>query len=236
MADAPSVPPARDAGIIALIGTGHFLSHFYMLCLPPLFIAWRAEFEVSFAELGLAIALMSAVTAALQTPVGFLVDRHGARPFLVGGTLLMALSISAMAFAPGYWAILLLAITSGIGNSVIHPADYAILGASIDKSRIGRAFALHTLASLGCSHRDAAKLRISSNVHLHEMAAAEDPCGSRAGAGSSSSGCPWGHCWSSAGRLWCFNREQTPLAHVLVQLFDFGTTTCKLPARQGEPW
>ena len=98
------------------------------------------------------------------------------------------------------------------------------------------AFALHTLASLGCSHRDAAKLRISSNVHLHEMAAAEDPCGSRAGAGSSSSGCPWGHCWSSAGRLWCFNREQTPLAHVLVQLFDFGTTTCKLPARQGEPW
>jgi FSR family fosmidomycin resistance protein-like MFS transporter len=144
MADATPVPPARDAGIIALIGTGHFLSHFYMLCLPPLFIAWRAEFDVSFAELGLAIALMSALTAALQTPVGFLVDRHGARPFLVGGTLLMALSISAMAFAPGYWAILLLAITSGIGNSVIHPADYAILGASIDKSRIGRAFALHT--------------------------------------------------------------------------------------------
>ena len=146
MADATPVPPppARDAGIIALIGTGHFLSHFYMLCLPPLFIAWRAEFDVSFAELGLAIALMSAVTAALQTPVGFLVDRHGARPFLVGGTLLMALSISAMAFAPGYWAILLLAVTSGIGNSVIHPADYAILGASIDKSRIGRAFALHT--------------------------------------------------------------------------------------------
>jgi FSR family fosmidomycin resistance protein-like MFS transporter len=146
MADATPVPapPARDAGIIALIGTGHFLSHFYMLCLPPLFISWRAEFDVSFAELGLAIALMSAVTAALQTPVGFLVDRHGARPFLVGGTLLMALSISAMAFAPGYWAILLLAVTSGIGNSVIHPADYAILGASIDKSRIGRAFALHT--------------------------------------------------------------------------------------------
>jgi len=146
MADATPVPapPARDAGIIALIGTGHFLSHFYMLCLPPLFISWRAEFDVSFAELGLAIALMSAVTAALQTPVGFLVDRHSARPFLVGGTLLMALSISAMAFAPGYWAILLLAVTSGIGNSVIHPADYAILGASIDKSRIGRAFALHT--------------------------------------------------------------------------------------------
>jgi len=34
-----TMPPARDARILALIGTGHFLSHFYMLCLPPLFLA-----------------------------------------------------------------------------------------------------------------------------------------------------------------------------------------------------
>jgi len=135
---------AQDARIITLIGTGHFLSHFYMLCLPPLFLFWRAEFDASFAELGLAVALMSGTTAVLQTPVGFWVDKHGARPFLVGGTLLMALSVSAMALAPSIWAIWLLAILSGIGNSVIHPADYAILAGSIDKSRMGRAFALHT--------------------------------------------------------------------------------------------
>jgi len=139
-----SAPVARDARILMLIGTGHFLSHFYMLCLPPLFLVWREEFEVSFAALGLAVALMAGVTAALQTPVGFLVDRHGAKPYLVGGVALMGVSIAAMAFAPGYWAILVLCVTSGIGNAVIHPADYAILGASIDKSRIGRAFALHT--------------------------------------------------------------------------------------------
>ena len=145
----PADPPApegagRDARIITLIGTGHFLSHFYVLCLPPLFLLWRDEFGVSFAELGLAVALMSGTTALLQTPVGFWVDRYGARPFLVGGTLLMALSISAMAAAPGIWAIWLLAILSGVGNSVIHPADYAILAGSIDKSRMGRAFSLHT--------------------------------------------------------------------------------------------
>jgi MFS family permease len=147
MAEAPPDPTStvsRDARILTLIGTGHFLSHFYMLCLPPLFLVWRDEFGVSYAELGLAVALMSAVTAAGQTPVGFLGDRYGAKPFLVGGVLLMGLTIAGMAFAPGYWAILLLAILSGVGNSVIHPADYAILGASIDKSRIGRAFALHT--------------------------------------------------------------------------------------------
>lgn len=138
-------PDSRDWRVIGLIGTGHFLSHFYILVLPPLFLAWREEFGVSFAALGAAVAAMSAVTAVLQTPVGFLVDRYGARGFLVGGNLLMALSISAMAFAPSYEWILLFAVLSGVGNSVIHPADYAILAGSIQKSRMGRAFAWHTM-------------------------------------------------------------------------------------------
>ena len=139
-------PPGRgrDIRICALIGTGHFLSHFYMLCLPPLFLSWREEFGVSYAALGLAVALMSGTTAVLQTPVGFWVDRHGARPFLIGGTLLMALAVAAMGLAPAFWMILVLAVLSGVGNSVIHPADYAILAGSIDKGFMGRAFALHT--------------------------------------------------------------------------------------------
>ena len=61
----------------ALIGTGHFLSHFYQLCLPPMFLAWQSSFGVSFTELGLSIALMSCAAGLLQTPVGFLVDRYG---------------------------------------------------------------------------------------------------------------------------------------------------------------
>ncbi|MBV9782589.1 MAG: MFS transporter [Acidisphaera sp.] len=137
---------SRDARVNLLIGTGHFLSHFYQLCLPPLFLVWQRSFEVSFAELGAASALMSGVTALLQTPVGFLVDRHGARRFLIGGTLLMALSISVMGLATAFWQILVLAVLSGVGNSVIHPADYAILSGSVDKDRMGRSFALHTFS------------------------------------------------------------------------------------------
>jgi MFS transporter, FSR family, fosmidomycin resistance protein len=127
-----------------LIGTAHFLSHFYVLCLPPLFLSWKAAFEVSYSQLGLTVALMSATTALLQTPVGFLVDRLGARRFLIGGTLLMSLSITGMGFATSYWQIVLLSVCSGVGNSVIHPADYAILSGSIPKERMGRAFAFHT--------------------------------------------------------------------------------------------
>jgi len=49
-----------------------------------------------------------------------------------------------MSLAPAFWMILPLAVLSGIGNSVIHPADYAILAGSVNKSFMGRAFALHT--------------------------------------------------------------------------------------------
>ena len=47
----------RDTRVNALLGTGHFLSHYYQLCLPPVFIAWQKTFDVSFAELGLAMAV-----------------------------------------------------------------------------------------------------------------------------------------------------------------------------------
>jgi MFS transporter, FSR family, fosmidomycin resistance protein len=133
-----------EARVNTLISCGHFLSHYYSLCLPPLFIAWQHAFGVSYAELGLAMALMSGTAAIVQAPIGFLVDRYGARRFLVGGTLLMTSSVAAMSLATAYWQIALLAMLSGLGNSVFHPADYAILSGSIDRARIGRAFALHT--------------------------------------------------------------------------------------------
>jgi len=143
---------SRSTRVNILIGNGHFLSHFYVLCLPPMFLVWQGAFHVSFAELGLTIMLMSGTTALLQTPVGFLVDRHGARPFLIGGALLMSLSIAAMGLATQFWQILVLATLSGVGNSVIHPSDYAILSGSVDKDRMGRSFALHTFSgNLGFS-------------------------------------------------------------------------------------
>jgi MFS transporter, FSR family, fosmidomycin resistance protein len=142
MARLPVVP--RYVQVNALLGTGHFLSHYYQLCLPPLFLVWRQTFGVSFAELGLAMAVMSIAGAAMQTPMGFLVDRLGARPFLIGGTLTMTLSISAMALATSYWQIVGLALLSGIGNSVFHPCDYAILSGSVERDRLGRSFAFHT--------------------------------------------------------------------------------------------
>ena len=107
---------SRDARVNSLIGTGHFLSHFYQLCLPPLFLVWQDQFNVSFAELGLAPVVMAVMAAAMQTPYGFLVDRFGARRFLIGNTLVMSIAIALMAFATAYWQIVILA---GISDKFI---------------------------------------------------------------------------------------------------------------------
>ncbi len=49
-----------------------------------------------------------------------------------------------MGFATAYWQVVGLALLSGVGNSVIHPADYAILSGSVGRARLGRSFAFHT--------------------------------------------------------------------------------------------
>lgn len=135
---------SRNARVNILIGNGHFLSHFYILTLPPLFLFLQKDFDVSYAELGLVPVVMSAMGAIMQTPYGFLVDRFGARRFLVINTLVMGIAVSLMGVATAYWQILVLAGISGLANAVYHPADYTILSASIRPEKMGQAFAIHT--------------------------------------------------------------------------------------------
>ncbi len=135
---------AGENRTLALVGAGHFLSHFYALTLPPLFLYFRDEFGVSYALLGAMVTGYALVGGVLQAPVGLAVDRWGARPVLLAGLALNAAAITAMGLAPGYWALALLAVAAGIGNSVFHPADYAVLVARIREYRLPRAYSLHT--------------------------------------------------------------------------------------------
>jgi len=135
---------SRDTKVNVLVGNGHFLSHFYILTLPPLFLFIQKDFDVTYAELGLVPVVMSAMGAVMQTPYGFLVDKFGARRFLVINTLVMGISVSLMGVATAYWQILVLAGISGLANAVYHPADYTILSASIRQEKMGQAFAIHT--------------------------------------------------------------------------------------------
>jgi MFS family permease len=134
----------RNVQVLALIGSGHAVSHFYSLALPPLFPLLRDQLDVSYAALGLLVTLFNVATGAAQVPAGFLVDRFGARRLLLLGLAIMGAAMTALGFAPSYGLMLVLVAAAGIGNSVFHPADYAILSTSVDHAWLGRAFGIHT--------------------------------------------------------------------------------------------
>src|SRR5690606_1694168 len=80
----------RDGRVLGLIGTGHMMSHFYIMALPPLFPLLKIQYGLSYTELGLILTAFRGAAAAAQLPVGFLVDRIGARAILVIGLLMEA--------------------------------------------------------------------------------------------------------------------------------------------------
>lgn len=145
MSSAVSTTVSDRNRIVGLIGIGHFFSHFVMLCLPPLFLVMKPDLAVSFTELGLVVSAMAMTTAVGQIPMGFLVDRIGGRSMLVLGLSLMGLCLICIPFTSSYWALVALFAAIGLGNSVFHPADYAILAARLDESVFGRAVSIHSL-------------------------------------------------------------------------------------------
>ena len=105
----------HDAEVIGLVGFAHMLSHFLQLILAPLFPLLKEEFGVGYAALGL----------------------------MVSGMATFSLAMLLTGLASSYWMLVAVALLAGMGNSVFHPADFAILNAKVNPKRLGYAFSTH---------------------------------------------------------------------------------------------
>jgi MFS family permease len=139
---------ADDTRLIMGVSAAHFVSHFYMLVLPPLFAFVRADYNVNYTEVGLALTVFMAVSAILQTPAGFLIDRTSARLLLAAGILLGAVSLIIAAMVNSYWALVGAFGLLGLANTVYHPADYTLLARHVAPERMSRAYSIHTFSGL----------------------------------------------------------------------------------------
>jgi FSR family fosmidomycin resistance protein-like MFS transporter len=142
----PGAARSNDTRIVSLVCAAHFVSHFYILVLPPLFPFIRDYYGVTYTQLGFALTAFNITTALCQTPAGFLVDRIGARSVLVSGLVLGAVCLAVVGLIPSFWLLVAMFAVFGIANGVYHPADYAILSQLVSNERASQAFSFHIFA------------------------------------------------------------------------------------------
>jgi MFS family permease len=139
---------ASHTRIVGAVSAAHFVSHYYILLLAPLLPFVRAEYGVSYTEIGFAFAAFNIVSTVLQTPVGFLVDWLGARILLIAGLAIGGSAFTVAGLIDSFWVMVAMFALAGVGNTVYHPADYALLSHHVPSDRIGQAFSVHTFAGM----------------------------------------------------------------------------------------
>ena len=142
--------PARasEDKLIAGVCIAHFVSHYYMMLLAPLFVFIKDDYGVTYTELSLALAAFGVVSSVLQTPVGFFVDRFGARLNLIGGLLLGSAAVAAAGLVDSFWVFIAMFAVMGLANTVYHPADYALLSERVTPQRVPQVFSFHTCSGM----------------------------------------------------------------------------------------
>jgi MFS family permease len=141
LASAPAL--RHDVRVIGLVASAHSLSHFYQLAIAVLFPLIKDDLGVSYAALGATVALFYTVSGVCQTLAGFAVDRFGATRVLLSGLALCSAGVLLAGISRSYEMLVVAALVAGVGNSVFHPADFAILNARVDARRLGYAFSFH---------------------------------------------------------------------------------------------
>ena len=107
--------------IVGATALAHLLNDLIQAILPAVFPMLKAQFDLSFAQIGL-IALIYQLTASVLQPcIGFYTDKHP-KPFLLPiGMTCTLIGIGILATATNFQAILLAAAVIGIGSATFHP-------------------------------------------------------------------------------------------------------------------
>jgi FSR family fosmidomycin resistance protein-like MFS transporter len=107
--------------VLGAISFSHFLNDTMQSLMIAIYPLFKAEFHLSFAQIGL-ITLAFQLTASLLQPlVGLYTDRHP-KPFsLAAGMGCTLLGLLALSLATSFPMLLVAAAMVGTGSAVFHP-------------------------------------------------------------------------------------------------------------------
>ena len=118
---AASQPQKFLLSVVGAAAFSHLLNDMIQAVLPSVYPMLKAQFSLSFAQIGW-IALIYQITASLLQPwIGMYTDKHP-KPFLLpSGMLMTFFGIAMMAYAGSYPMLLCAAAVIGVGSATFHP-------------------------------------------------------------------------------------------------------------------
>lgn len=149
----PELAPAPASGAptavtrpnltLGLLSLAHALIHMQSALMPLVYIAVITQFGLDEADIGVFIAITTAVGGAMQLSYGLL-TRYVARPMLIGvGQLIFGASLVAAGFAQTVGQLLAAISGARIGASPQHPVGNGILSDAFPVERRGFAISTH---------------------------------------------------------------------------------------------
>ncbi len=111
--------PSRRAVAVWLVGLGtYFLAVFHRSSLAVAGLLATERFDINASQLASFAMLQLLVYAAMQIPVGLLVDRFGPRRVLMAGAVVLSLAQTGFAFAETYPEALVARLFVGMGDAM----------------------------------------------------------------------------------------------------------------------
>lgn len=117
----PTMTEGTVYSMLVICGISHFLNDMIQSIIPSIYPILKANFDFSFAQIGLFTLVFQMTSSILQPFTGLYADRHP-RPYALSVGMCFTLTgLLLLAFANNYLAILIAVSIVGFGSSVFHP-------------------------------------------------------------------------------------------------------------------
>lgn len=115
------------AAIPILLALAHTVNDAFMATLSALLPHLKDAFGASAVSLAGLVAVLTISASAMQPLLGGVADGAGARPLLIGGLSVSAVSMSLLGAADSLWTLALLLALGGLGSAAFHPAATSVV-------------------------------------------------------------------------------------------------------------
>ena len=113
--------------VILAVSFCHLLNDMMQALLPAIYPNLKADFGLSFGQVGIVTLVYQITASILQPLVGLYADRRPTPLALPGGTLFSLAGLMVLSVAHGYAVLLVGASLLGVGSSVFHPESSRVV-------------------------------------------------------------------------------------------------------------